>query len=57
MTILCPLNMECSKNTRQENWRDKLLKEAEYMLGYEDLNSRSSVEINSISETLIKKEK
>ena len=40
---------------RAEHWRIRCLKESAYMLGYNDLLSRSSIELNTIWEPIIKK--
>ena len=40
---------------RAEYWRIRCLKESAYMLGYRDLLSRSSIELNAIWELIIKK--
>ena len=38
-----------------EHWRIRLLKESAHMLGYNDLLSRPSIELNTIWEPIIKK--
>ena len=40
---------------RMEHWRIRSLKESAYMLGYNDLLSRPSIELNTIWEVIIKK--
>ena len=40
---------------RAEHWRIRRLKESAYMLGYNDLLSRPSMELNAIWEPIIKK--
>ena len=40
---------------RAENWRIRRLKESAHMLGYNDLLSRPSIELNTIWELIIKK--
>ena len=39
---------------RDEHWRIRRLKESAYMLGYSDLLSRPSIEMNTIWELIIK---
>ena len=38
-----------------EHWRIRRLKESAHMLGYHDLQSRPSIELNTIWEPIIKK--
>ena len=40
---------------RAEHWRIRRLKESAHMLGYNDLLSRPSIELNTIWEPIIKK--
>ena len=40
---------------REEHWRIRRLKESEHMLGYSDLLSRPSIEMNTIWEPIFKK--
>ena len=40
---------------RAEHWRIRRLKESAHMLGYNDLLSRPSIELNTIWELIIKK--
>ena len=40
---------------RAEHWRIRCLKESTHMLGYNDLLSRRSIELNTIWESIIKK--
>ncbi len=40
---------------RAEHWRIRRLKESAHMLGYNDLVSRPSIELNTIWEAIIKK--
>ena len=40
---------------RAEHWRIRHLKESAHMLGYNDLLSRPSIELNTIWELIIKK--
>ncbi len=40
---------------RTEHWRIRRLKESAHMLGYNDLLSRPSIEMNTIWEPIIKK--
>ena len=40
---------------RAEHWRIRRLKESAHMLGYNDLQSRPSIELNTIWEPIIKK--
>ena len=40
---------------RDEHWRIRHLKESAHMLGYNDLLSRPSIELNTIWEPIIKK--
>ena len=40
---------------RAEHWRTRRLKESAHMLGYNDLLSRPSIELNTIWEPIIKK--
>ena len=40
---------------RDEHWRIRCLKESAHMLGYNDLLSRPSIEMNTIWEPIIKK--
>ena len=42
---------------RAEHWRIRCLKESAHMLGYSDLLSRPSIELNTIWEPIIKKAK
>ena len=42
---------------REEYWKRRHLKEAAHMLGYVDLVSRPSIEMNTIWEPIIEKDK
>ena len=50
-----PLMIKINKLDRAEHWRIRRLKESAHMLGYNDLLSRPSMELNTIWEPIIKK--
>ena len=50
-----PLWDEVEKIDREEHWRIRRLKELAHILGYNDLLSRPSIEMNTIWEPIIKK--
>ena len=53
--IHLPLWDEVEIIDREEHWRRRRLKESAHMLGYSDLLSRPSIEMNTIWEPVIKK--
>ena len=50
-----PLWDEVKIIDREEHWKRRHLKEAAYMLGYSDILSRPSIEMNTIWEPIIEK--